>query len=362
MLTTPSLIDPSDTAESPVGKPFLIRSQRRVRLGPLEVDIRSNEPRFEGMRYFPKSAEITSESLCDYTLSLCNLTVDAPWPLERLHPMYDRTYRGKRFVGGYYLTDHYGAPAYLMTHGTHYWVFANDFRPILWPCLAKWLLTRYSIDHGMLHLKAASLAVDDAGILLVAHGEGGKTVLLTQLCRRGARFLSNTHTLVHDRRIIAVPNAMRIRNDVLFGPLIASRSLPNGPRPGEYFADPYADLGWRGDEVAPLKIICLVDFRKPGTQTVQDIDRETLFNYMDQFALAVNVYGLKEDVLDHFTGEVTAFSQCMQEMRERLRAIVTTCDAYYVSCDAMVPETLEALYQILGKPHQRHGSRTPPHP
>jgi hypothetical protein len=345
--------DPTSWTEpSPSGNPFHIRSYGQVHLGPLLLEIRCNEPHFSGFRYFPDRVTRVPTSggrgaSPDYSLNLCNITVDGPWPVQTLAELRDGGYRARRFAMGYYLTDHFGAPAYLMTRGREYWIFAEDFEPILWPYLAKALLTFYSMEHGLLHLKAATVAIEGNGTLLIARGGGGKTVLLAHLCRCGAEFLSNTHTLIDQDAAIAIPTAMRVRNDRLFGPLIAANHLTRGLKPDEYMADPLTHMRWKCASTAPVRNVCLVDYRGPNTRIIREMDRTTLLDYMDQFSLALNVYGLKEDVLDHLSANVTQFSDKVSEMRTQLRDLLDRSRTYYVSLDAEDAPTLQSLYQLL---------------
>jgi hypothetical protein len=333
----------------PLDAEFIVRSQRTVHLGPVHVAIRSNEEDFGGMRYFPQFHDPCPGDgpEPDYTLNLCNLGLDTPWPLHQLLQEQDNSYRASKFSAGYYITDHFGAPAYLITRGTHYWIFATDFEPILWPYAVKLLLTLYSMQHDTLHLKAACVAVESAGTLLVARGGGGKTVLLTQLCRKGAEFLSNTHTLVDDDTAIGIPTAMRVRSDALFAPVIAARQLATGWKRGEYLAEPRSDLGWQSRTSATLRNICLVDYRGPGICTLEEMDRDILLDYMEHFCLPINVYGLKEDILDHLACDVSRFSTQMRSMKAQLQSLVRNCRCYYLSCDAMNPRALDAIYELL---------------
>jgi hypothetical protein len=352
MLPSTEALDPV----SPVGNVFQVRSRRKIHLGPVCIDIRSNEPDFKGFRFFSKSFDPRSPTSSDdddaphFTLSLCNLGVDGPWPLQTLRAVQDKSYRGKRMSAGYYLTDHFGAPAYLVTRGTQYWIFAEDFESILWPYAIKHLLTLYSMEHGMLHLKAAGIAIDGQGALLVGRGGSGKTVLLSHLCGAGAQFLSNTHSLIDGRNLLGIRTAMRVRSDQFFGPIIARRGLSPSVKAGEYCADPLADLGWPGVRSAPVRSVCLVDYKGSGTRTIREMDRDTLFDYMEQFSLAVNVYGLKEDVLDSLAGEVTRFSIEMSQMKARLRALVNSSRCYYLSCDAADPGNLRSICDLLKTP------------
>jgi hypothetical protein len=336
------------TKTCPTGQEFRVRTHEKVLLGPLCLEICSNEQVFCGMRYFPQSAHADANTASHYTVNLCNLNVDGPWSVRSMLQLQDRCYRSNRFSMGYYLTDHFGPPAYLVSAESERWIFAADFEPILWPYVVKYLLTVYSLQHEMLHLKAAGLAINGRGTLLVARGGGGKTLLLAQLCQAGAQFVSNTHTLFDGSHIIPVPTALRVRNDAIFGPLITARALSAAIKPGEYTADPVSDLGWKPGVRVPAHNICLVDYRA-GRRTIREMDRHVLFDYMDQFALALNVYGLKEDVLDFLKSDVADFSVHTRAMRSQLRTLVGTCRAYYISCDSTDPQNLRQIYDLLGQ-------------
>jgi hypothetical protein len=81
------------------------------------------------------------------------------------------------------------------------------------------------------------------------------------------------------------------------------------------------------------------------------MNRDVLFDYMEQFSSALNVYGLKEDVLDHLGADLDAFSTRTSEMRARLRALIDRCNCYYVSCDSTDSRNLELLRQLLTAQH-----------
>jgi hypothetical protein len=326
---------------------FHIRSRRTIRLGPLSVDIRSNERDFQGLRFFAGNDDFESPPYPDFTLSLCNLKVDGPWPMPSIAAATDRSYRGKRMAAGYYLTDHFGPPAFLITRGREYWIFAEDFDPILWPYAVKHLCSVYAIESGLLHLKAAGVAVGGRGVLLVGRGNSGKTVILASLCGAGAQFLSNTHAFVQGQTLIGVPTAMRVRRDDIFGSIITQRGLAPSVKAGEYTLDPVSDMGWSRAPSVPIAALCLLDYRGPEHCLVKELDRQTMYEYMEQFALAVNVYGLKEDLLDHLNGDVERFSRMASGMKAGLRALVESARCYYVSCDATDPQNLSAVWDCL---------------
>lgn len=326
-----------------------IRDERTVALGPINLHIRSNEPEFSGFRYFPiqHATRAASAERQDYVVTLCNLGIDGPWAIDALLRLQDDTYRAKRFNLGYYITDHFGDPAYLVTRDNRIWVFAHALEPILWPYLVKLLLTCYSTSHHALHLKASAIAIDGVGTLLVARGGGGKTVLLSQLCLNGAAFLSNTHVLARDRTLIGVPTTMRVRPASFFQPIVANGALHSALKPGEYLVDPVSDLGWRLQDSAPLKNICLVDFRGVDHHVIRESSARVIYDYMEQFSLALNVYGLKEDVLDAAGIDPDRFSQVTRTMKSGLLALVRSARLFVLSMDAENRSDLERLMRQL---------------
>jgi hypothetical protein len=319
-----------------------------VQLGTLRVAFRSNENEFAELRYFPPSAHLPPGTPVHYTVNCCNLNLDGPWLMDAIQAAQDKSYRGKRFAAGYYLTDHFGPPAHLVTQGTQIWLFARDFRPIIWPFVVKYLLTLHSIDQQMLHLKAAAIRLGNAATVLVGRGGSGKTVLLTQLCRSAAaNFLANTHLLISDRTVIPVASTVRVRNDGIFGRIIRDRNLPPAVKKGEFLADPVTDLGWQSGTACPIRNICLLDYRAPDRRAIRELDRSVLLDYMENFSLALNIYGLREDVLDYLDGNVLSFSMQWTHMRDRLRRLVDECRCYYISCDATNANNLNVIRKLL---------------
>lgn len=326
---------------------FRPRTSQSVSLGSLRIRIRSNEVSFSELRYFPESVRIPDGASVNYVINCCNLRLDGPWDMQKLKDQRDRTYRGGRFAGGYYLTDHFGPPAYIVTTGKELCIFAERFEPILWPFVVKYLLTIHSLEEHLLHLKAACVAFDGSGTLLVGRGGSGKTVVLTQLCRAGAKFLTNTHALVCDQTVLAAPTAMRVRNDSLFGAAIATGRLAPGIKPGEYLADPLSDLHWQTIETAHVRNICLVDHRGVRHHAIRDIEPDVLYDYMENFSLAVNIYGLREDMFDHLGGDVRKFSEQWAAMKTKLRTLIDHCRCHYVSADMMNATHLAVLRERL---------------
>jgi hypothetical protein len=91
-----------------------------------------------------------------------------------------------------------------------------------------------------------------------------------------------------------------------------------------------------------------LDYRPREHPVIRELDKDILFDYMENFSLALNIYGLREDVLDYLGGDVVKFSTEWSHMKTRLRKLIEQCRSYYVSCDATDPGNLQAIYQKLG--------------
>ena len=63
-----------------------------------------------------------------------------------------------------------------------------------------------------------------------------------------------------------------------------------------------------------------------------------MFNYMQQFSLAINVYGLKEDIIDDCDGNSISFSNIIKNNNDMLYTLAQNCECYYVNIDSFIPE------------------------
>jgi hypothetical protein len=68
---------------------------------------------------------------------------------------------------------------------------------------------------------------------------------------------------------------------------------------------------------------------------------------MEQFSLALNVYGLKDDVIELLAGEVTRFAVEISLMRARLKAVIDRARCYYFSCDTADARNLREIRGLL---------------
>lgn len=303
-----------------------------IHLGPFSFRLISNVPEFPALNYFRSESRNPPHSTPQFELwcvSLKASEIDRDYLSEQV----DRTYRGNSFLHGYYVTDHFGEPVYLVTRGRRYFAFGEKLELVVWPYFVKHFLMRHALRTGALHLKAAALALGSVGTLIIGRGGAGKTVLLTQLCHGGARFVTNTHSLVKDGYTTGVASSMRIRTDSLLAGLVGKQGGMPAIRPNEVVIDPYRLFEANRGETVEVKNLCIVDFRGKGCHTIANLSEQETYDYAEQFSLSVNVYRLEEDLLDFFKGDYHRFSQVYHGMKRQLEELIRRSRCYYLSVD-----------------------------
>lgn len=333
---------PPDPAELP------LRSSRVVDLAVTRVRISSNLETFDAHAYFTRTAP--DDTVADHEIHCLDLDRDE-FDTAEIARHVDRTLRAKRFRTGYYLNHVFGDPAYLITDGNRSFVFGRRLERTVWPYFVKRLLTDFAVDNGWLHLKAGGFTLPDAGaVLLIGANGGGKTVFLTQACLAGASFLTNTHLLVHDGVAHGVPSAIRVRRDALFGGLIDDNRLTPHIESGDYLAPP--ELLFPGPRVdrAPVSAVVITDFRPDRPAEFGEFDPAEAEMFLEQFALSVTTYGLKDDLMTHLGGDVRRFAATMSTMRAMLGGLVRGARCYRANVDMLDPAVCETVLKELGRP------------
>ncbi|MBO3736635.1 hypothetical protein [Actinoplanes flavus] len=309
-----------------------------VRVGPIMLRIASDVPDFPALNYFSRTAWMPTGTTADLEL-LCLSHTDPGLPS-------DSTARARNFASGYYVTDHFGPPVRMSTIGNRIVLTGDHLEHLVWPYIIKYLLLRHTTTAGGLFLKAAALAVNNAATLIIGRGSAGKTVLLTGLCRAGATFITNSHTLLRSGGTIeGVASTMRIRP----GPwldqsgLIAAAALDQAER----LIDPHDAFTHHAHAPMPLRAIWIADFRTPHEHDVQRLSPSEAFGVVEQFAFGLNVYRLEEDLLDLCGGDYLTFSRTHARMRARLHRMVNDCQTYRVRSDVQSGTHRDRLLHLL---------------
>jgi hypothetical protein len=317
-----------------------------VRLATLRVCLSSNAPLDECLKFF-SAAAIESGPAYDCRIVIVDTRAAPNFAAAELAAFADQTYTGGRFIRGYYITDNFGPPLTIVTRGNTSYIFGTSLYRVIWPFFVKYLLTIHAAENNALHIKASAFELNGVGTLLIGNGGTGKTIMLTELCRHGgASFVSNTHCVLAGTSATGVLSTMRVRRDFYFAGVIDACGLPPAINTGEYILDP-ASYFERVNRTVEIRNLCVVDYSRDGSFRLEEIDRQHVYNYMEQFSLAYNAYSLKNQLLDYCAGDVASFSRLCQAMKDKLQEVTAASRTLFVSCNILDEEHRRRLVAAL---------------
>lgn len=318
-----------------------------ISLGGMKFRLVSNIHSFPPLQYFSNRVRTTfqNEKIAFelWCISLKENFIDEQYLLEYV----DRTYRGSSFLNGYYVTDHFGPPIYLVTRGNHFYVFGEQLERVVWPYFVKYLLMLYTVQENLLHLKAAALVIEKTGTLLLGRGGAGKTVFLSQLCQHGAKFITNSHSIINESRVTGVASSLRIRPGPWYSDILKTANKKPALKPGEIIIDPDDVFEMNTKHSVEVKNVCIIGFQQPGFHSIEKISQHDAYNYAEQFSLAINVYRLEEDLLDLYKGDYQEFSQAYNRMKDQLRDLIFQSSCYSIGSDILIKENRDEIFDLL---------------
>ena len=307
-----------------------------VQIGPLRVRIASDVPDFPALRYFSRAAHRPDGNADLRLWCVSGVSVDLP---------SDVTTRAKGFESGYYATDHFGPPVRMSTNGIDIVLSGPDLQNVVWPYLVKFLLLRHTAASESIFLKAAAVEAHGRAALVIGRGGSGKSVMTTELCRRGAGFITNSHAIVTDHEVRGVASSIRMRP----GPWVDRLSVRTSPalNPAEVVIDPLDAFGSLVENTDQLRTILVADYRGPDRHEITELSSAEALSIVEQFAFGLNVYRLEEDLLDAFGGDYREFAKLYEQMRTRLHALVLNCRAYHVTTDIQRTDNQDRMLELV---------------
>lgn len=318
-----------------------------VDLNYLRIGVASNSEPFPGSNYvYSRSVSKSEFEKCDYRVSLCEQGHLTGEELSWLKSRSDKSFRGDRFRSGFYVTHHFGEPAFLFTTGVEVLVIGATLNKLIWPYFTKVFLTFEAERRGDLHLKAACVELNEKGILLIGRGSGGKTVMLKEACRHGAIFVANTHSVVSPTRVIGVQSPVRVRDDPIFADQIRTSGAQPHIEANEYTLRQASFFKRSKRETAP-KVICVIDYRPDQSRSVKRMTIDQIYRFAELFAFPTVTYGIKDDLLASVEGDHFRLAEMYGSMRAKLKHLVSTIPAFYVSIDVTKTEDWVCLQESI---------------
>ncbi|WFU25161.1 hypothetical protein QA649_02630 [Bradyrhizobium sp. CB1717] len=245
----------------------------------------------------------------------------------------DKSFRGDRFRSGFYITHHFGDPAFIFTAGSEVLVIGTTLKKLIWPYFTKVFLTLEAEKRGDLHLKAACVELNGKGILLIGRGSGGKTVMLKEACKHGAIFVANTHCVVSTTRVIGVQSPVRVRDDPIFADQIRASGAQPHIEADEYTLRHASFFEHTKSETTP-NIMCVIDYRPERPALIRRMTIDQIYGFAELFAFPTVTYGIKDDILASVQGDHFQLAEMYGSMKAKLKHIVSAMPVFYVSIDA----------------------------
>lgn len=324
-----------------------IKTDVVVVLGNCTVRIKSNEVNFNALKYFSNSIITKAkEQSTEFTLTCVSLKEFGHKP-KSLKLFVDKTCRGGQLTEGYYVTDHFGDPFYLVSEEADFYIFGEKFEKIIWPYFVKYFLLLHTIKNKSLFLKSAAFSINSKGTLILGRGRSGKTVFLSNLCLNGADFISNSHTIVKDDKLHGITSSMRIRPDLWCEKLFTEEQKTPGIKANEFIIDPHSVFSLNSEKPVKIYNICILNFKGSGFHKITKITHKQAYDYAEQFSLGLNVYRLEEDLLDYYQNNLKLFSNSVSTLRKQLKKLIQNCNCYHISSDVLNPKYRDKVIKLL---------------
>lgn len=317
-----------------------------VNMGPCSFRLISNVDNFVAQKYFSQhSIKIYANDAVDFGLYCVSLK-ESGLTKNKLVDFVDKSCRSGQFSNGYYVTDHFDKPVYLVSRGNSYYIFGEKLEHLVWPYFVKYFILLHSIQNKSLFLKAASFSINSKATLLLGRGSSGKTVFLSSMCLNGADFISNSHVIIKRQAIYGVTSAMRIRPQPWCENLF-DKDKYHGIKRGEIIVDPYSVFRTNTQQHCSVKNICVLNFNGSKFHKIEKVSQRVVYDYAEQFSLGINVYRLEEDLLDFYKNDIDMFSKNYSLMKKRLFYLIKQCNCYFISSDVLNAKYRNEIFSLL---------------
>jgi hypothetical protein len=318
-----------------------------VDLNYLQIGVASNSAPFPGSNYvYSRSGSKSEFEKCEYRVSLFEQGSFTADQLNWLKNCSDKSFRGDRFRSGFYITHHFGDPAFIFTAGAEVIVIGTTLDKLIWPYFTKVFLTLDAEMRGDLHLKAACVELNEKGILLIGRGSGGKTVMLKEACRLGAIFVANTHCVVSSTQVIGVQSPVRVRDDPIFADQIRASGAQPHIEADEYTLRHASFFEHTKRDTAP-NIMCVIDYRPERPRSIRRMTIDHIYGFAELFAFPTVTYGIKDDILASVQGDHFRLAEMFGSMKAKLKYFVSNMPVFYVSIDVTKKEDWICLLESL---------------
>jgi hypothetical protein len=242
------------------------------------------------------------------------------------------TYREKFMRFGLYRGHHFGLPAKLkLIDDYNIALYHHDPGKILWCFIIKYVLTVFSNKLNMLHIKGGAVAYKGRSFLILGRGGSGKTEVLKELCKYGAKFMANTHLLVNGYTVCGIKSNVRIRE--------------NG-------CDVYAPIDQQlNDNVyhgwLPIGGVFWVKYRTDGVTKIKKIPSNIALPNLKYFSESISNWEMKEDLADYHESNPFEFANHLNKINKMLTDFCENNNIYYLNLDIFSSDGVKKTFSLM---------------
>lgn len=256
--------------------------------------------------------------------------------------------RSKRITNGYYNMHHFGSPACLYIDYEKKRVYIlgtlKSCKKIFWSYVIKWILTQETLLKRI-HLKGSLLQLGGKGYLIIGGKSSGKSTLIYNLMKknRNSKFISNTHVLI-DKEGIAegIKSNINFRKNMALKICYENEKLRNKKILGCTNLDPI-DLNYEISDKCKVDTIVFYQYNCQNKYTRNGIQKSDMRNLIEMYSNAINVYSLKEDLLDYRQFNIKKVCDDIKSQKECLATIVEHTKNIGITCDCENERCLENI-------------------
>lgn len=242
------------------------------------------------------------------------------------------TYRENIMNRGLYRGHHFGLPArFKYIDDSNIAISHHDPGKILWCYVVKFLLTIYASKMNMLHIKSGAVAYKGKAFLVLGRGGSGKTEVIKELCKNGAKFMANTHVLIDKNIAAGVKSNIRVRRNG------GDVYVPVNKQKNDDSYD-----GW-----LPIGGVLWVNYRTDGVSIIKSIPSGYAIPNIQFFTESIINWEMKEDIADYFNSNPFEFAKYINSTNELLKNFCENNSIYYLNLDIFSTDGMQKTIDVI---------------
>lgn len=261
--------------------------------------------------------------------------------------------RMKNMTKGYYNLNHCGKAAYLYIDNkiNKFFLFGRkeDCKKIFWSYIIKWIIMKESLEKKYIHIKGSLVNINNKGCLFIGGKGSGKSTLTYTLMKefRDAQFVSNTHVCLSKNNIgKGVYSCINYRENMARKICEENSHLSPSDIKGCTNFNPYKLMYNMADD-CKIDYVIFYQFNTVKNFDTKKIQSIEMFPLFEHYANGINVYQLKDDLIDYYGKNVFDLANDFSVYIEQSFNFISSVSNYVMTCDVEDGMCREKLYEFI---------------